>query len=251
MLSVNRIVTKNWAIPYNYMGSLDIIPQHISIIMDGNGRWSKLRNVPKLFGYRQGVIVAEKMATSCQKYGVKYLTLYAFSTENWHRPAEEVDVLMNLFKEYLLNNADKIIKNDTRIIFIGDRGKLDHHLVTLMNQVEGSSATNSSFTFIIAVNYGGRNEIRQAAEDMANFVRDHQQTELSSTLFDNFINPHRIPCPDLLIRTGGECRLSNFLLWHIAYTELYFTKTLWPDFDEDALLKAVAQYQKRDRRMGK
>ena len=231
--------------------NINMLPQHIAIIMDGNGRWAREKNLPKIIGYQRGIESAQKIIEYSKDLGIKYLTLYAFSLENWQRPKNEVAKLMNMFRDYLKNDIEKLIKKDIRIIFIGDRLKLDEDIRDSMKQVEDKSLQNS-FCVIIAMSYGARNEITSAilklGEQYGNESLNQNNIE---ELFESAINPHGIPNPDLLIRTSGEKRLSNFLLWQIAYTELYFTNKYWPDFAKQDLLDAIEDFNKRERKYGK
>ena len=231
--------------------NINMLPQHIAIIMDGNGRWAREKNLPKIIGYQIGIESAQKIIEYSKDLGIKYLTLYAFSLENWQRPKNEVAKLMNMFRDYLKNDIEKLIKKDIRIIFIGDRLKLDEDIRDSMKQVEDKSLQNS-FCVIIAMSYGARNEITSAilklGEQYGNASLNQNNIE---ELFESAINPHGIPNPDLLIRTSGEKRLSNFLLWQIAYTELYFTNKYWPDFAKQDLLDAIEDFNKRERKYGK
>ncbi|WHA05569.1 polyprenyl diphosphate synthase [Candidatus Bandiella numerosa] len=231
--------------------NINMLPQHIAIIMDGNGRWAREKNLPKIIGYQRGIESAQKIIEYSKDLGIKYLTLYAFSLENWQRPKNQVAKLMNMFRDYLKNDIEKLIKKDIRIIFIGDRLKLDEDIRDSMKQVEDKSLQNS-FCVIIAMSYGARNEITSAilklGEQYGNESLNQNNIE---ELFESAINPHGIPNPDLLIRTSGEKRLSNFLLWQIAYTELYFTNKYWPDFAKQDLLDAIEDFNKRERKYGK
>lgn len=226
------------------------IPNHIAIIMDGNARWAKKRLLPRVAGYKKGIDIAEKVIYQAMEAGVKYLTLFAFSSENWFRPKIEVEELMGLFRSYLKNVIPNIIKRDIKVIFIGERDKLDEDIKGMMKEVEDRSS-NNKFNLILAVSYGGRDEIRTAAIEMAKYLKDKKLSEYENSLFDSFINNLKIPDPDLLIRTSGEHRISNFLLWQIAYTELYFTDKLWPDFCQDDLHQAIISYSNRERRYGR
>jgi undecaprenyl diphosphate synthase len=231
--------------------NINILPQHIAIIMDGNGRWARERNLPKIIGYQRGIESAQKIIEYSKDLGIKYLTLYAFSLENWQRPKNEVAKLMNMFRDYLKNDIEKLIKKDIRIIFIGDRLKLDEDIRDSMKQVEDRSLQNS-FCVIIAMSYGARNEITSAILKLGEqYDKEFLNQNNIEKLFESAINPHGIPNPDLLIRTSGEKRLSNFLLWQIAYTELYFTNKYWPDFAKQDLLDAIEDFNKRERKYGK
>ncbi|WP_339040708.1 polyprenyl diphosphate synthase [Candidatus Lariskella endosymbiont of Hedychridium roseum] len=227
------------------------IPKHIAIIMDGNGRWALQNGLRKEEGHREGIVAAERILKASIANGVKYLTLYAFSSENWARPNSEVSNLMNLLHKYLLNNTEDLISSGVKVIFIGDKSSLDPAIQELMQIAESSSAHNK-FHLVIAISYGARNEIRNAALEMCKYVISNkiEPNTITSKLFDNFINSD-IPDPDLLIRTGGERRISNFLLWQIAYTELYFSDKLWPAFSEADLIDAIKDFSARDRRYGR
>ena len=227
------------------------IPQHIAIIMDGNGRWAREKNLPKIIGYQKGVESAQKIIESSKDLGIKYLTLYAFSLENWQRPKDEVAKLMDMFRGYLKKDIEKLIKKDIRIIFIGDRSKLDEDIKSLMKKAEDKSLGNT-FCLIIAMSYGAKNEITRAILKLSEQCdKESLNKNNIEELFESAINPHSIPNPDLLIRTSGEKRLSNFLLWQIAYTELYFTNKYWPDFAKQDLLDAIDNFNKRERKYGK
>lgn len=231
--------------------NINKLPQHIAIIMDGNGRWAREKNLPKIIGYQRGVESAQKIIECSKDLGVKYLTLYAFSLENWQRPKDEVVKLMDMFKVYLKKDIEELIKKDIRVIFIGDHSKLDEGIKNSMKEAEDKSLQNS-FCLIIAMSYGARNEIARA---ILKLTEQYDKKSLDQNnieeLFESVINPHRIPNPDLLIRTSGEKRLSNFLLWEIAYTELYFTNKYWPDFAKQDLLDAIDDFNKRERKYGK
>ncbi|WP_323733098.1 polyprenyl diphosphate synthase [Candidatus Bandiella euplotis] len=224
------------------------IPRHIAIIMDGNGRWAKHNNVPKLMGYQHGIETAQTIIEYVKAIGVQYLTLYAFSLENWQRPKTEVDNLMNMFRSYLTNDIDNLIKNDIRVIFIGQRNKLEADIRDSMLNVEEKSSRNN-FKLIIAISYGSRDEVVNTAVQFSKFYDENIKNP--DELFASIINPHNIPDPDLLIRTGGEHRLSNFLLWQMAYTELFFIDKFWPDFAKQDLLNAIEDFNKRERKYGK
>ncbi len=222
------------------------IPQHIAIIMDGNSRWAKRNSVAVAKGHQKGSEVVKQIALSSKKLGISYLTVYAFSAENWNRPKSEVKALMSLFKRYLIKDVKELMQENVRIRFIGDRTKIDHDIQDLMDKVEKDTAHNK-FQFIIAMSYGGREEIRSAAMKFAN---DLKSNSLKPEDFDQYLYTSDIPDPDLLIRTSGEYRISNFLLWQLSYSELYFTDILWPDFTEQHLIKAIQDYSVRDRRYG-
>jgi len=226
------------------------VPRHIAIIMDGNGRWAKKRLLPRVAGHRKGVEAVREVIRGCIEQGVEYLTLFAFSSENWRRPAEEVSLLMQLFLRALEQEVDKLHENGIRFKVIGDLGRFEPQLVSLIERGIALTAENTKLTLTIAANYGGRWDITQAATHMLKIApekaRGFEPDDLAPYLSMAFA-----PEPDLFIRTGGEQRISNFLLWQLAYTELFFTDTLWPDFDRAALASAIASYQGRERRFGR
>ena len=226
------------------------IPRHIAIIMDGNGRWAKQRFLPRIAGHKRGVEAVRNAVRTCAERGVEYLTLFAFSSENWRRPVEEVKFLMQLFVHALENEVTKLHQNNIRFRVIGDLSRFDEQIVQLIEAAEDKTKNNQSLTLTVAANYGGRWDILQAVNRM---IREHpSQTEgyAESDLAPYFAMADA-PEPDLFIRTGGETRISNFLLWQLAYTELYFTHLLWPDFDSAAMDEAIASYQQRERRFGR
>lgn len=226
------------------------VPRHIAIIMDGNGRWAKKRFLPRIAGHKRGVEIVRNTVKACSELGVEYLTLFAFSSENWRRPAEEVTFLMQLFVLALEQEVAKLHKNNIRLKVIGDRSRFDARLVDLIGQAESLTAGNSGLTLTIAANYGGRWDLVQATHRML-----AANPALAQTFTDTDLEPHLstsyAPEPDLFIRTGGEQRISNFLLWQLAYTELHFTDTLWPDFNTAALKRAIHSFQQRERRFGR
>ncbi|MBL0010120.1 MAG: di-trans,poly-cis-decaprenylcistransferase [Nitrosomonas sp.] len=226
------------------------IPKHIAIIMDGNGRWAKNRYMPRIAGHRQGVETVRGVIKSCMERNISYLTLFAFSSENWRRPVDEVTSLMQLFLGALEQEITKLHENGIRFKVIGDLSKFDPKIIEFIQIGEQLTAKNTRLTFTIAANYGGRWDIMQAMRKMM-----AQSTKLPLNLDEEnlvqYLSLSYAPEPDLFIRTGGECRISNFLLWQLAYTELYFTNTLWPDFDEHELELAIQSYQKRERRFGR
>ncbi|HKL79164.1 MAG TPA: isoprenyl transferase [Mobilitalea sp.] len=228
------------------------IPKHVAIIMDGNGRWAKKRRMPRNYGHTQGSKVIEKICEDAYKMGIKYLTVYAFSTENWRRPKEEVDALMKILKSYLATSVKTSAKNNMRIRVIGDISVLSEDIKYNITQLEEASKLNTGLNFQVAINYGSRDEILRAARAMARDAKDGTISvdDINETLFEGYLDTADIPEPDLLIRTSGEQRLSNYLLWQSAYTELYFTEVLWPDFDKAELVKAVEQYSSRKRKFG-
>lgn len=218
--------------------------------MDGNGRWAKKRFLPRIAGHKRGVEVVRDMVKQCSSLGVEYLTLFAFSSENWRRPAEEVSFLMGLFMEALSQEVSKLNQNNIRLIMIGDRSRFDAALCTRIEAAEKLTEANTGLTLTIAANYGGRWDLLQAMNRM-----QQARPELAGKFDEQDIAPylsmHYAPEPDLFIRTGGEQRISNFLLWQLAYSELYFTDTLWPDFDNAAFNLAIQSYQQRERRFGR
>ena len=228
------------------------IPQHVAIIMDGNGRWAKKKHMPRTFGHAQGARVLEQTLEDCDDLGVKYLTVYAFSTENWARPYEEVQVIMNLFRDYLISAVEKCNRNNVRCMVIGERSKLDDDIIAAINNLENETRNNTGITFIVAINYGARDEITRGVREIAESIRKGEidPADISEDLITAHLDTRDIPDPDLLIRTSGEERLSNFLMWQLAYTEFYFTDIPWPDFNKEELIKAIEKYSSRDRRYG-
>ena len=228
------------------------IPQHVAIIMDGNGRWAKKKHMPRTFGHAQGARVLEQTLEDCDDLGVKYLTVYAFSTENWARPYEEVQVIMNLFRDYLISAVEKCNRNNVRCMVIGERSKLDDDIIAAINNLENETRNNTGITFIVAINYGARDEITRGVREIAESIRKGEidPADISEDLITAHLDTRAIPDPDLLIRTSGEERLSNFLMWQLAYTEFYFTDIPWPDFNKEELIKAIEKYSSRDRRYG-
>jgi len=227
------------------------VPRHVAIIMDGNGRWAKQRHLPRFAGHKRGVEAVREIVKACAERGVGYLTLFAFSSENWRRPPDEVALLMQLFIGALENEVQKLHRNGIRLKVIGDTGRFDPRIQALIAAGEQLTAGNAGLTLTIAANYGGRWDILQAAnrflkESPASASAEIQEADLARHLAMSYA-----PEPDLFIRTGGEQRISNFLLWQLAYSELYFTDTLWPDFDAAALDLAIASYRSRERRFGR
>ena len=228
------------------------IPDHVAIVMDGNGRWAELRDEPRHKGHRQGVKSVKNIVKACIKNDIRYLTLFAFSSENWKRPHKEVGLLMDLFLTALGSEIKDLDKNGVQLRFIGDRSHIPVNVQYAMEDAETQTVSNSTLTLIIAVSYGGRWDITQAAQRLAERVRleELEIEDITEKLLTENISTVDIPAPDLFIRTGGERRISNFLLWQLAYTELYFTDTLWPDFNEMAFGTALKDYAKRQRRYG-
>ncbi|MBQ5918158.1 MAG: isoprenyl transferase [Lachnospiraceae bacterium] len=229
------------------------IPNHVAIILDGNGRWAKKRLMPRNYGHAKGAKTVEKICEEAWDMGIKYLTVYAFSTENWKRPQDEVDALMKLLKNYLKDCIERSNSNDMRVRVIGDKTVLNDEIREKIEELEEMTKDNKGLNFTIAINYGSRDEMVRAMKKMAMDVKEGKVSpeELSEATFENYLDTIGIPDPDLLIRTSGEQRLSNYLLWQLAYTEFYFTDVLWPDFSKKDLEQAVLAYNKRDRRFGK
>jgi undecaprenyl diphosphate synthase len=226
------------------------VPRHVAIIMDGNGRWAKKRFMPRVAGHRAGVETVRTITRGCAERGVQYLTLFAFSSENWRRPPEEVSVLMQLFMSALENEVEKLAQNGIRLRIVGDMSAFAEPLRVLAREAEARTAANDRLTLTIAANYGGRWDLLQAMNRLA-LARPDLAGQYTETDLQPYLAMAYAPEPDLFIRTGGEQRVSNFLLWQLAYSELYFTDTLWPDFDGAALDTAIASYQRRERRFGR
>ena len=228
------------------------IPAHVAIIMDGNGRWAKSKGLPRNMGHRQGGKTVEIIAEEAYKMGIKYLTLYAFSTENWSRPKEEVDALMKLLRDYMKNCVKNAHKNRMRVRILGDKTKLDQDIQDSIAKLEEATKENDGLNFQIAINYGSRDEMLRAMRCMMQDCKDGKlaPNALDEAVFASYLDTKDIPDPDLLIRTSGEQRISNYLLWQIAYSELYFTPVPWPDFSKEELERAIEAYNKRDRRYG-
>lgn len=228
------------------------VPQHIAIIMDGNGRWAKQKKMPRNYGHMQGSKRVEDICRAAHELGVKYLTIYAFSTENWSRPADEVKALMKILRDYLRESVKKANENNMRVRVIGDRERLDDDIRASIERLEEVSAGNTGLNFQIALNYGGRDEMLRAIRKIAAECKEGSLSvcDIDEKLFSSYLDTSDIPEPDFLIRTSGEQRLSNFLLWQTAYSEFYFPEVLWPDFDKKELRKAIEEYTKRDRRFG-
>ncbi len=228
------------------------VPKHVAIILDGNGRWAKKRNMPRNYGHVQGSKTVEQIIEDGYKMGIEYITVYAFSTENWKRSADEVDALMKLLAKYLIDCIERSTKNNMRVRVIGDKSGLDTKLVARINELEETTKNATGLKFTIAINYGGRDEIRRAVTRIAEDVEKGVLTskEITENLINDYLDTAGLPDPDLLIRTSGEERLSNFLPWQLAYTEFYFTDVLWPDFTKEDLLTAIRYYNGRERRFG-
>jgi undecaprenyl diphosphate synthase len=228
------------------------VPRHIAIIMDGNGRWAKNRNLPRPMGHREGVKAVHRVVEACRQRGIEALTLFAFSSENWRRPKTEVNLLMDLCVRTIKKEIEALHRNGVRMRFIGDRNAFEPRLQALMDAAEQQTAENRKLTLVIAVNYGGRWDIADAARRMAAkaVAGEIAVEDIDSDSLSKMLSMADLPEPDLFIRTGGEQRISNFLLWQLAYTELYFTDLLWPDFDATALDTALQSFAGRQRRFG-
>ena len=228
------------------------IPNHVAIILDGNGRWARAKGMPRNYGHVQGAKTVEVICEEAYKMGIQYLTVYAFSTENWNRPQDEVDALMKLLRNYMKNCLKTAEKNRMCVRVIGDKTRLDEDIRKRIEELEEATKNNDGLHFQIAINYGGRDEILRA---MKNLTKDIQtgkvnEQDVTEALLDSYLDTHDIPDPDLLIRTCNEQRISNFLLWQLAYTEFYFTPVAWPDFSKEELEKAVDAYNHRNRKYG-
>ncbi len=229
------------------------IPEHVAIILDGNGRWAKNRGLPRTVGHVNGMKALQRTVTACKKFGIKTLTVYGFSTENWSRPKEEVDFLMNLLLKHLTNQSKKLIENKIRFIVLGDKSRFSLEIQNAMKKLEFDTKDFTEFTFNVALNYGGHAEIVKATKEIAEDVKSGKilADDINEKLFESHLYTAGQSAPDLIIRTSGEQRLSGFLLWQCSYSELYFPKIHFPDFDEKQLEIAIQEYSKRDRRYGK
>lgn len=228
------------------------IPAHIAIILDGNGRWAKAKGMPRNYGHAQGSKNVERICEEAYRMGVKYLTVYAFSTENWNRPKDEVDALMKLLRNYMKTCLKTAAKNDMKVRVIGDKTGLDEDIRNRIAELEEATKDNGGLNSQIALNYGSRDEIVRAVRRVSEDVKEGKvkPEDIDEKMFETYLDTHGIPDPDLMIRTSGELRLSNYLLWQLAYTEFYFTDIPWPDFTKEELSKAIEQYNRRDRRYG-
>ncbi|WP_284380679.1 isoprenyl transferase [Litoribrevibacter albus] len=228
------------------------VPNHIAIIMDGNNRWAKKRHLPKLAGHKAGLDAVRNVVETCLKHDVQYLTLFAFSSENWNRPEDEVKGLMSLFLMALKNEVRKLHRNNIRLRVMGDKTRFSETLQAHIQEAEEKTANNDAMTLVIAANYGGEWDIVNAAQRCAEDVKKGkiESHQISRDYFEQYIGLPDVPAPDLYIRTGGETRVSNFMLWQAAYSELYFSDLYWPDFQEEALLAAIADFSRRQRRYG-
>jgi undecaprenyl diphosphate synthase len=229
------------------------LPQHVAIIMDGNGRWAKLRSKGRIEGHRRGKTSVRAIVEMSRKIGIRYLSLYAFSTENWFRPHEEVDALMGLLEHYLTAEQEKMMRYGIRLLAVGDRSRLPANVRRVLDKVIELTRGNKKMTVILALSYSGRDEIVRMAREIGRRVRrgDSDPEKIDEQMIAAYLDTAGIPDPDLLIRTSGEMRISNFFLWQIAYSELYVTSTLWPDFREKEYLQALLEYQRRRRRFGR
>jgi len=228
------------------------LPKHIAIIMDGNGRWAKKRFLPRIAGHRAGVKTVDRIVTICRKIGIKALTLYSFSEENWSRPKNEINALMEILKRYLKKELDRMLKEDIRFNTIGTIDNLPLSAQKIIQDAKERTKNNEGMVLTLALSYGSRSEIVDAVREIASDIKKNKISveDITLGLFQSYLYTKDLPEPDLLIRTSGELRISNFLLYQIAYAELYFTDLLWPDFKEDDLLKAVIEFQARERRFG-
>lgn len=229
------------------------VPNHVAVIMDGNGRWAKQKGEMRIFGHMNGVESVRETLSAAAEVGVKYLTLYAFSTENWNRPKEEIDALMNLLVTTIANEIDELNANEVRLLTIGDAGNLPDTCQVALKDAMEKTAQNKRINLILALSYSSRWELTNAFKQMANDVKENKLSidNITEDTITNYLNTKDIPEPELLIRTSGECRISNFLLWQCAYTEFYFTNVLWPDFRKENFFEAILNYQQRERRFGK
>lgn len=230
------------------MEKLKIIPVHIGIIMDGNGRWAEKRNLPRIAGHKEGIEAVRRTVKAASKYKIKYLTLYSFSTENWRRPKDEVEFLFSLMEKNLRKEGENLNKNNVKVRFSGRRWELPENFCEIMDYVEKLTEKNTGLNLIFAINYGGRSEIIDSIKKIVE--KRHKIEEIDENLISKYLYLPDVPDPDLIIRTSGEKRISNFLLWQSAYSEFYFTPVLWPDFDENEFLKALYDYQRRKRKFG-
>ncbi|MBE5829193.1 MAG: isoprenyl transferase [Butyrivibrio sp.] len=228
------------------------IPAHVAIILDGNGRWAKQKGMPRNYGHMQGAKAVEDILVDARDMGIKYLTVYAFSTENWNRPEAEVSALMTILRNYLKTSIKKSMKNNVRCRVIGERSKLSDDIQAAINELEDATKDNTGLTFTIAINYGSRDEIRRAVKKIADkAVRGEiSPDDITEEMISKNLDTDFLPDPDLLIRTCNEQRISNFLLWQCAYTEFYYTPVAWPDFNKAELIKAVESYSTRNRKFG-
>lgn len=233
--------------------NLDKLPEHIAVIMDGNGRWAKQRQKERIFGHQNGVNAVREITEGCAELGVKYLTLYTFSTENWNRPKEEVDALMAMLVDTIAKEESTLMKNNIKLEYIGDISQIAQETQNALRNTIHNTRNNTRMTLILALNYSSRWEITEMVKSIAQQAKDNSINveEIDHNVISKNLTTANYPDPDLLIRTSGEYRLSNYLLWQLAYTELFFTPTLWPDFNKEGLYEAILSYQSRERRFGK
>jgi len=231
---------------------LDHLPRHVAIIMDGNGRWAVRKKKPRLFGHKAGADSVRDIVEACREIGIEFLTLYAFSSENWNRPAQEVSGLMSILKRYLSVELSRMQKNNIRLISIGDHSRLPDSVRTTLENTIAKTSGNSKLTLNLALSYGGRDEIVRAVKSLSRECLDGTRTidSITSEVISGYLDTVDLPDPDLLIRTGGEFRLSNFLLWQLSYAEIFFTDVMWPEFRKDVFFQALSEYQSRERRFG-
>jgi undecaprenyl diphosphate synthase len=238
----------------DYKDTIDLqnIPQHVAFIMDGNGRWAKKQDQHRLFGHAAGVESVKEVIKTAREIGISFLTMYAFSTENWSRPSEEVEGLMNLLVEAITNEVDEMHQNGVRLLTIGNIKGLPGNCYDSLVAAMERTKNNKNLTLVLALNYSARQEILEASKKLAALIQSGSKSpdQIQEQDFAELLQTKDIPDPELLIRTSGECRISNFLLWQLSYTELYFTETHWPDFRREALIEAICAYQKRERRFG-
>ena len=229
------------------------IPNHVAIILDGIGRWAKKRMMPRQYGHAKGAQVVEQICEDAWNMGIQYLTVYAFSTENWNRPDSEVKILMDIFSKYMVDKLQKVGQKNMKIRFIGERSRLDKSMIEKIENLEESTKDNTGLNFTVALNYGSRDEMVRAMRKMAAEIKEGklEPEDITEEKYNTYLDTAELPDPDLLIRTSWEQRLSNYLLWQLAYTEFYFTDVMWPDFNKEELAKAVEWYANRDRRYGK
>ena len=233
--------------------NMERIPQHVAIIMDGNGRWAKSKGSDRIFGHREGVDSVDKVMEAASDLGVKYITLYAFSTENWNRPEQEVNALMEILSQALKKYIEKISKNNVRLMVVGDKSRLSQLTLSNLSEAEKMTEMNTGLTMILAISYSSRWEIVEAAKRIASEVKAGSLNvdQINEKVFSDHLATAGIPDPDLLIRTSGELRISNFLMWQLSYSELYFTPVSWPEFKKEQFFEAIIDYQKRERCFGK
>lgn len=238
---------------YKHQIKKERLPRHIAIIMDGNGRWAKKLGMMRVLGHKQGVNVVREITEEAAQLGIQYLTLYAFSTENWNRPKEEVDALMSLLVNTIVSETDTLMKNNVQLLSIGDLNRLPNDAKCNIQDCIAKTSSNTGLKLVIALSYSARWEIIQAVKNIAQSVKNEEMQieQIDEQVFSSALTTKEMPDPDLLIRTSGELRISNFLLWQLAYAELYFTDCLWPEFTKEEFYKAIVEYQGRERRFGK